>query len=93
VFLGSRYIVAGHAAERNKGKHGGRYALNLGVVPDKVSGWDEKYYRDAGDNYTKDNMLKKNDILVRTRFKNLRWEGGEYVERTKPYVKEKYATP
>ena len=83
--------IAGHAAERNKGK--AEYRLKLGEVPDKVSGGDEKYYIDAGDAYTKDNMLTKDDVLARTRFRNLRWEGGEYVERTKPYVEEKYVNP
>jgi len=38
-------------------------------------------------------MLTKDDVLVKTRFRNLRWEGGEYVERSKPYVREKYVNP
>lgn len=80
-------------AEREKSRAGSRYTVNIGRVPDKVSGWDEKYYKDAGDEYTKDNMMTKDDVLVRTHFRNLRWEGGEYVERTKPYVKEEYVNP
>lgn len=84
--------IAGNVAARQKGKNG-RYVLKLGAVPDKVSGWDENYYKEAGEEYTKDNMMTKDDVLVKRRFKNLRWEGGEYVDRTKPYVQEKYVTP
>ena len=84
--------VAGNVARREKGRSS-RYVLKLGALPDKVSGWDEKYYKDAGEEYTRDNMLTKDDVLVKTRFKNLRWEGGRYVERSKPYVREKYVSP
>ena len=82
-----------NVAQRANDRQDKRYTVNLGAVPDKVSGWDEHYYKDAGDEYVKDNMTKKNDLLARTRFRNLRWEGGEYVERTKPYVKEEYVNP
>jgi len=70
-----------------------KYKLKLGAVPDKVSGWSEDYYQDGGDEYTKFNMMTKDDVLARQRFRNLRWEGGEYVERSKPYVKETYINP
>jgi hypothetical protein len=85
--------VAQHVNKLEKGRQGNRYSVNIGKVPDKVSGWDEKYYKDAVDEYTKDNMMTKNDLLAKTRFRNLRWEGGEYVERTKPYEKETYVNP
>ena len=81
---------AANVAARQKDKADSRYTVILGAVPDKVSGWDEKYYREAGDEYTKDNMMTRDDALAKARFRNLRWEGGEYVERTKPYVVEKY---
>ena len=84
--------IAGNVAIRHQGKDS-RYVLNLGAVPDKVSGWDEKYYKEAGEEYTKDNVMSKDDVLVKTRFKNLRWEGGEYIERSKTYVREKYLIP
>ncbi len=70
-----------------------KFALQLGSVPDKVSGWNESYYSEAGDEYTKFNMVSKDDLLARQRFRNMRWEGGEYVERTKPYQIEKYIEP
>jgi dienelactone hydrolase len=70
-----------------------KYKLKLGAVPDKVSGWSEDYYQDGGDEYTKFNMMTKDDVLARQRFRNLRWESGEYVERSKPYVKEVYQNP
>lgn len=38
-------------------------------------------------------MLTKDNALARARFRSLRWEGGEYVQRTKPYVREKYSHP
>jgi len=38
-------------------------------------------------------MVSKDDLLARQRFRNMRWEGGEYVTRTKPYEPEKYIRP
>lgn len=70
-----------------------KFTLQVGRVPDKVSGWDESYYTEAGDEYTKFNMVSKDDLLARQRFRNMRWEGGEYAERTKPYVVEGYVNP
>jgi dienelactone hydrolase len=84
--------TAGAVADREAGKRA-QYQLNLGTVPDKVSGWDESYYKDAGDEYTKFNMVTKDDALARARFRNLRWEGGEFVERSKPYIRENYVNP
>ena len=84
--------IAGNVAARQNGKDG-HYVLDLGTVPDKVSGWDEKYYKEAGEEYTKGNVLAKDDVLAKTRFRNLRWEGGEYIPRSKPYVREKYLSP
>jgi dienelactone hydrolase len=79
-----------NVAAREKAKNNSRYAVNLGDIPNKVSGWDEKYYKEAGDEYTKDNMMSKQDDLVRTRFRNIRWDGGEFVPRSKPYEREEY---
>ena len=70
-----------------------KFTLQVGSVPDKVSGWSESYYTEAGDEYTKFNMVSKDDRLARQRFRNMRWEGGEYVKRTKPYEIEKYVNP
>lgn len=83
---------AGEVTKRMAGSNP-KYAVKLGAVPDKVSGWSEDYYQEAGDEYTKFNMMTKDDALARQRFRNLRWEGGEYVERTKPYIKEVYLNP
>ncbi len=70
-----------------------KFTLQLGRVPDTVSGWDESYYSEGGDEYTKFNMVSKEDQLARQRFRNLRWEGGEYVERSKPYERKAYVNP
>ena len=70
-----------------------KFTLQVGRVPDKVSGWDESYYTEADDEYTKFNMVSKGDLLARQRFRNMRWEGGDYVERSKPYVSEPYVNP
>lgn len=69
------------------------FTVQVGRVPDKVSGWNESYYTKAGDEYTKDNMVSKDDLLARNRFRNMRWEGGEVVERSKPYEREDYVDP
>ena len=70
-----------------------KFTLQVGRVPDKVSGWNESYYTEAGDEYTKFNMVSKDDLLARQRFRNMRWEGGEYVQRTKSYEREGYVDP
>jgi dienelactone hydrolase len=70
-----------------------KFKVDAGTVPDKVSGWDESYYKKAGDEYTKLNMVEKDDALARARFRNMRWEGGELVERSKAYVREAYRNP
>jgi dienelactone hydrolase len=69
------------------------FELKTGSVPSKVSGWDESYYSEGGEEYTNFNMVSKDDLLARQRFRNMRWEGGEYVIRTKPYEPEKYIRP
>ena len=70
-----------------------KFTLQVGRVPDKVSGWNESYYTEAGDEYTTFNMVSKDDLLARQRFRNMRWEGGEYVQRSKPNEAEKYVSP
>lgn len=69
------------------------YSVNTGALPDKVSGWNESYYKTAGEEYTKGTNMTPDDVFVKMRFKNMRWEGGEYVQRSKPYVEEKFAKP
>ena len=44
-----------------------KFTLQVGRVPDKVSGWNESYYTEAGDEYTKFNMVSKDDLLARQR--------------------------
>ena len=34
--------------------------------------------------------MSKQDDLVRARFRNIRWDGGEFVPRSKPYEREEY---
>lgn len=89
----NNYARSARDVAKRHGAHNRKYTVNIGKLPEKVSGWSETYYRDAGDEYTKFNMLTKDDALARARFRSLRWEGGEYVQRTKPYVPEKYVHP
>ncbi|RMD79336.1 MAG: hypothetical protein D6820_08450 [Lentisphaerae bacterium] len=84
--------VAGSVAKRCQ-QQNPQYTLDLGSLPDKVSGWNERYYRHAGAEYTKDNMVVKDDLLARARFRNLHWEGGRYEAYTKPYVIKRYVKP
>jgi hypothetical protein len=69
------------------------YTVSTVALPDKLSGWNESYYKSAGDEYVKGTRMTPNDIFLRTRFRNMRWEGGEYVPRSKPYVAEPFAKP
>jgi hypothetical protein len=34
--------------------------------------------------------MTPDDLFIKTRFKNMRWEGGEVVLRSKPYIAEKF---
>jgi hypothetical protein len=77
----------------NKNGKKSAYAVNTGALPDKVSGWNESYYRSAGDEYTKGTDMTPDDVFVKMRFRNMRWEGGEYVPRSKPYVEERFIKP
>jgi len=64
-----------------------------GNLPDKVSGWNESYYKSASDEYTKGAVLNPTDVFIKTHFRNMRWEGGEFVPRSKPYVDEPFVKP
>lgn len=77
----------------NKDGKNSAYSVNIGALPERVSGWNESYYKSAGDEYTKSTTMTKNDLIVKTRFRNMRWDGGEYVQRSKPYIAEKYVDP
>jgi dienelactone hydrolase len=77
----------------NKDGKKSAYAVSTGALPDKVSGWNESYYKTAGDEYTKGTSMTPDDVFVKTRFRNMRWEGGEYVPRSKPYIEEKFVKP
>ena len=81
------------AESQNKGGKVTPYTVSTVALPDKVSGWNESYYKTAGDEYTKGTQMTPDDIFVRTRFRNMRWEGGEYVPRSKPYVVEHFVKP
>ena len=81
------------AGRVNKDGKNSAYSVNIGALPEKVSGWNESYYKSAGDEYTRSTTMTKNDLIVKTRFRNMRWEGGEYVQRSKPYIAEKYVNP
>jgi hypothetical protein len=69
------------------------YSVSTVPLPDKVSGWNESYYKSAGDEYVKGTQMTPNDVFLRTRFRNMRWEGGDYVLRSKPYVVEHFVKP
>jgi dienelactone hydrolase len=77
----------------NKDGKKGAYTVSTAALPDKVSGWNESYYKSAGDEYTKGTNMTPDDVFVKTRFRNMRWEGGEYVPRSKPYMAEKFVKP
>ena len=77
----------------NKDGKNPAYTANLGKLPGKVSGWDESYYKSAGDEYTKGTPMTPDDVFVKTHFKNIRWDGGQFVPRSKPYVAENYVKP
>jgi len=66
------------------------YTVSTLALPEKVSGWNESYYKSAGDEYIKGSNMTPDDVFVKMRFKNMRWEGGQYVQRSKPYVEEKF---
>jgi cephalosporin-C deacetylase-like acetyl esterase len=78
---------------QNKGGMNTAYTVSTRALPDKVSGWNESYYKSGGDEYTKGTNMTPDDVFVKTRFKNMRWEGGKYVPRSKPYVEEKFVKP
>ncbi len=69
------------------------YSVSTRTLPDKVSGWNESYYKTAGDEYTKGTTMTLDDVFFKMRFKKMRWEGGEYVQRSKPYFAEKFVKP
>ena len=95
TFCSAAYLtgqVKGNIAQAAK-RHGSKRNVDLGQLPDQVSGWSEDYYTDAGEAYTEVNTFTRDDVLARARFRNLRWEGGSFVERSKPYVEEAYSQP
>ena len=89
------WLPAARRIAESHGKDGkaSPYTVSTVALPDKVSGWNESYYKTAGDEYTKGTQMTPDDIFVRTRFRNLRWEGGEYVPRSKPHVVERFVKP
>ena len=89
------WLPAAKRISENQSKDGKKtaYILNTGTLPDKVSGWNESYYKTAGDEYTKGTNMTPDGVFIKTHFRNMRWEGGEYVPRTKPYVEEKFIKP
>jgi hypothetical protein len=81
------------SATQNKDGKSTPYTVSTIALPDKVSGWNESYYKSAGDEYVKGTSMTPDDLFIKTRFKNMRWEGGEFVPRSKPYVAEKFVKP
>lgn len=81
------------SATQNKDGKSTPYTVSTVALPDKVSGWNESYYKSAGDEYVKGTSMTPDDLFIKTRFKNMRWEGGEVVPRSKPYVAEKFVKP
>jgi hypothetical protein len=77
----------------NKNGQNPAYTPNLGKLPDKVSAWNESYYKSGGDEFTKGATLTPNDIFFKTHFRNMRWEGGEFVQRAKPDVVKTFVKP
>ena len=55
-------------------------------IPSDVSGWDSSYYHSTDDAYATDNVEETTHKV--DHFRNLRWEGGEYIPRPKHYEED-----
>ena len=66
-------------------KAGGQTRTTVSI-PSNVSGWDSSYYHSTDKAFAAENVTASSSKV--DRFRNLRWEGGEYVPRSKHYQKE-----
>jgi dienelactone hydrolase len=55
-------------------------------IPSDVSSWDSRYYHSTNAKFTDENVAATGSKVGR--FRNLRWEGGEYVDRPKHWEEE-----
>ena len=55
-------------------------------IPSDVSSWDSRYYHSTDAKFTDENVAATGSKVGR--FRNLRWEGGEYVDRPKHWEEE-----
>jgi cephalosporin-C deacetylase-like acetyl esterase len=55
-------------------------------IPSEVSGWDSSYYHSTDAKFADENVATTGSKVGR--FRNLRWEGGEYVDRPKHWEEE-----
>ena len=65
-------------------KKGGKDAAAL---PATSSSWSSSYYQSSSDAYAKDNIEGKSSNVTK-HIRNVRWEGGEYAPRAKPWQPE-----
>lgn len=68
-------------ADYAKGKGG-----IVASIPSNVSSWDSSYYQSTDKAFAVENVTVISSKV--DRFRNLRWEGGEYVERPKHWQKD-----
>ena len=68
-------------ADYAKGKGG-----IVASIPSNVSSWDSSYYQLTDKAFAVENVTVISSKV--DRFRNLRWEGGEYVERSKHWQKD-----
>jgi hypothetical protein len=78
---------------RDHKKHAG-YAKGKGgmvtSISSNVSSWDSSYYHSTDKAFAAENVTATSSKV--DRFRNLRWEGGEYVERPKHWQKDAKAS-
>jgi hypothetical protein len=77
----------------NKNGQNPSYTANLGKLPDKLSAWNESYYTSAGGQFARGATMTADDLFFKTHFGNMRWEGGEFVQRAKPEVVMVFVKP
>jgi hypothetical protein len=72
----------------------GDYAKGKGdmvaSISSNVSSWDSSYYHSTDKAFAAENVTATSSKV--DRFRNLRWEGGEYVERPKHWQKDAKAS-
>ena len=66
-------------------KAGGQASTTVSI-PSNVSGWDSNYYHSTDSAFASENVEKTGSKV--DRFRNMRWEGGNYLARPKHWQKD-----